>query len=86
MFSGSGVQKPLASGAGVATFACAVRRCPLRTPACASRRSDDPNDPDRLDARKLTRATLQTLIFGHIDALLPRCSVRLRCDDVGELG
>jgi len=59
---------------------------PRRTPACASRRSDDPNDPDRLDARKLTRATLQTLIFGHIDALLPRCSVRLRCDDVGELG
>src|SRR5215208_8052035 len=49
---------------------------PRRTPACASRRSDDPNDPDRLDARKLTRATLQTLIFGHIDALLPRCSVR----------
>jgi len=36
--------------------------------------------------RKLTRATLQTLIFGHIDALLPRCSVRLRCVDVGELG
>jgi len=27
-----GVRKPLAGGAGVATFACAVRRCPPEDP------------------------------------------------------